>query len=80
MIELAECDEDVFAALERMTQFGPALPRVMISDGVAHGSLASGLNPDLLVDMLIGPLYHDRLDDTHVGALVQRTIAPFLLS
>jgi hypothetical protein len=55
----------------------------MISDGVTDGSLAFGLNPDLLVDMLIGPLnfrrplYHDHLDDTHFGALVQRTIAPF---
>lgn len=84
MIGLAEWDEDVFAALERMTQFGPMLLRSIIADGVADGSLMAGSDPDLAVDMLIGPLYfrrllyHYHLDDTYIEALVERTIAPLL--
>ena len=84
MIGLAEWDEDVFAALERMTQFGPMLLRTIIADAVADGSLMVGSDPGLVVDMLIGPLYfrrllyHDRLDDTYIEALVQRTITPLL--
>ncbi len=84
MIGLAEWDEDVFAALERMTQFGPMLLRTIISDGIADGSLAAGSDPDLVVDMLIGPLYlrrllyHDHVDDAYVETLVRRTIAPLL--
>jgi AcrR family transcriptional regulator len=86
MIGLAEWDEDVFAALERMTQFGPMLLRTIIADGVADGSLMAGTDPSLVVDMLIGPLYfrrllyHDQIDDTYIEALVQRTIAPLLSS
>jgi AcrR family transcriptional regulator len=84
MIGLAEWDEDMFAALERMTQFGPALLRAIIADGVADGSLVAGSDLDLVVDMLIGPLYfrrllyHDQVDDSYVDALVQRAIAPLL--
>jgi len=84
MIGLAEWDEDVFAALERMTQFGPMLLRSIIADGVADGSLVTGSDPGLVVDMLIGPLYfrrllyHDHLNDTYIEALVQRTITPLL--
>jgi hypothetical protein len=86
MIGLAELDEDGFAAPERMTQFGPVLLRSIIADGVADGSLVAGSDLDLVVDMLIGPLYfrrllyNDQIDDTHIDALVQRTIAPLLSS
>jgi len=84
MIGLAEWDEDVFAALERMTQFGPMHLRTIIADGIADGSLVAGSDPDLVADMLIGPLYfrrllyHDHLDDTYIEALVRGTIAPLL--
>ena len=84
MIGLAEWDEDVFAALERMTQFGPMLLRSIISDGIADGSLIPGSDPDLVADMLIGPLYfrrllyHDHLDDAYIDTLVQRIVAPLL--
>ncbi|MCL1588514.1 MAG: TetR/AcrR family transcriptional regulator [Actinomycetia bacterium] len=84
MIGLAEWDEDVFAALERMTQFGPMLLRTIIADGIDDGSLVAGSDPGLVVDMLIGPLYfrrllyHDHLDNTYIEALVRRTITPLL--
>jgi len=84
MIGLAEWDEDVFAALERMTQFGPMLLRTIISDGVADGSLLAETEPGLVADMLIGPLYfrrllyHDHLDDTYIETIVGRTITPLL--
>ena len=84
MIGLAEWDDDVFDALERMTQFGPMLLRTIIADGIADGSLVAGANPELVADMLIGPLYfrrllyHDQLDDSYIEILVQRTITPLL--
>lgn len=84
MIGLAEWDEDVFAALERMTQFGPMLLHAIISDGIATGSLVARSDPDLVADMLIGPLYfrrllyHDHIDDAYIDTLVQRTITPLL--
>jgi len=86
MIGLAEWDEDVFAALERMTQFGPMMLQTVITNGIADGSLMSRTDPGLVADMLIGPLYfrrllyHDHIDDTYIDALVQRTIAPLLTS
>jgi AcrR family transcriptional regulator len=86
MIGLAEWDEDVFAALERMTQFGPMLLRTIISEGITDGTLIAGTDPDLLADMLIGPLYfrrllyHDQLDDAYIESLTQRIIAPLLTS
>ena len=84
MIGLAEWDEDVFAALERMAEFGPMMLRTVISDGIADGSLVARTDPSLVSDMLIGPLYfrrllyHDHIDDTYINNLVQRTIAPLL--
>jgi AcrR family transcriptional regulator len=86
MIGLAEWDEDVFAALERMAQFGPMLLRGIIADGIADGSLVAGSDPDLIADMLIGPLYfrrllyHDHLDHTYIETLVQRIVVPLLSS
>ncbi|MEN8238056.1 MAG: TetR/AcrR family transcriptional regulator [Actinomycetota bacterium] len=84
MIGLAEWDEDVFAALERMTQFGPMVLRSIISDGIADGSLVAGTDPDLVVDMLIGPLYfrrlayHDHLDDAYLETVALQTLTPLL--
>jgi AcrR family transcriptional regulator len=84
MIGLAEWDKDVFAALERMTQFGPMLLRSIIADGIADGSLVAESDPGLVADMLIGPLYfrrllyHDHLDDTYIDTLVHRIVAPLL--
>ena len=84
MIGLAEWDEDVFAALERMTQFGPMLMRTIVSNGIDDGTLLAETDPDLVADMLIGPLYfrrllyHDHIDDLYIEALVRRTITPLL--
>ena len=84
MIGLAEWDEDVFAALERMTQFGPTLMRTIISDGIADETLVTETDPGLVADMLIGPLYfrrllyHDNIDNGYVETLVRRTITPLL--
>jgi len=80
MIGLAEWDEDVFAALERMTQFGPMLLRSILSDGISDGSIDADADPDLLADTLIGALYfrrllyHDHLDDEYIAALVDRIL------
>jgi hypothetical protein len=86
MIGLAEWDQDVFAALERMTQFGPMLLRTIVSDGIADGSLVAETDPDLVADMPIGPLYfrrslsYDHVDAEYVSIPVQRTITPSLVA
>jgi AcrR family transcriptional regulator len=82
MIGLAEWDEDVFAALERMTQFGPKLLRDVLASCVDAGELVADTDLDLLTDRLIGPLYlrrllyHDQITDTYVEALVAATLVP----
>ena len=84
MIGLAEWDDDVFAALERMTDFGPAFLRATIAAGVDDGSLIPGSDAALLTDMLIGPLYfrrliyHDKITDVYVERLVACTLGPLL--
>lgn len=84
MISLAEWDEDVFAALERMTAFGPKLLRDLLRIGLEEGSIVRGADIDLLADRLIGPLYlrrllyHDEITDTYVDHLVTSTLAPVL--
>jgi hypothetical protein len=84
MIGLAEWDEDVFAALERLTAFGPRMLRVVLASGVDAGSLASGTDVDLLADRLIGPLYlrrllyHDDITGAYVDTLVSVTLATHL--
>ena len=84
MIGLAEWDEDAFAALERMTAFGPQLLQDLLAAGVSEGSLAAGTNIDLIKDRLIGPLYlrrllyHDEITNTYVDRLVADTLAPHL--
>lgn len=84
MIGLAEWDEDVFAALERMTAFGPKLLRDLLATGVEEGSLTPGTDADLLMNILIGPLYlrrllyHDEITDGYIDLLVQNTLTPHL--
>jgi AcrR family transcriptional regulator len=86
MIGLAEWDADVFMALERMTEFGPTFLKTLILAGIDDGSLSPDADPDLLADMLIGPLYfrrllyHDHLDGAYIEILVQRIIGPILTS
>ena len=76
MIGLAEWDEDVFAALERMTSRGPKSLRNLLATGVEEGSIPSDTDTGLLSDRLIGPiylrrlLYHDEVTDTYVDHLV----------
>ena len=84
MIGLAEWDEDVFAALERLTAFGPRMLRSVLASGVDAGELASGTDVDLLADRLIGPLYlrrllyHDDITGAYVDTLVSVTLATHL--
>ena len=81
MIGLAEWDEEVFDALERMTEFGPRILRDMIESGVEAGELSDDTDVDLLADRLIGPLYlrrllyHDELTVAYVDRLVNTTLA-----
>jgi len=84
MIGLAEWDEEVFAALERMTDYGPRMLRGLLAHGVEHGELVATTDVDLLADRLIGPLYlrrllyHDDLSDDYIARLVPATLAPHL--
>jgi AcrR family transcriptional regulator len=84
MIGLAEWDEDVFAALERLTALGPMMLRGVLASGVDAGELASGTDVDLLADRLIGPLYlrrllyHDDITGAYVDRLVSVSLAPHL--
>jgi len=84
MIGLAEWDEDVFAALERMRAFGPTLLRDILTAGLDNGSLVPGTNIDLLMDVLIGPLFlqrllhHAEVTDDYVDGLVATTLGPCL--
>lgn len=84
MIGLAEWDNEVFDALERMTEFGPRLLRDIIAAGIEQGELPAETDVDLLADRLIGPLYlrrllyHDGLTDTYIERLVRATIASHL--
>ena len=86
MIGLAEWDEEVFNALERMTEFGPRILRSLLAAGVDDGELVQGTDVDMLADRLIGPLYlrrllyHDDLTDGYVGRLASVTLAPHLVS
>ncbi len=85
MIGLAEWDDDVFSALERMTSRGPKSLRDLLAAGVAEGSIQSDTDTDLLSDRLIGPiylrrlLYHDQITDDYVDHLVATTLGPCLL-
>ncbi len=84
MIGLAEWDEEVFNALERMTQFGPRMLKGVITAGIEQGELSPETDVDLLADRLIGPLYlrrlmyHDDLTDSYVERLVSTTLASHL--
>ncbi len=85
MIGLAEWDEDVFAALGRMTARGPQSLRNLLAAGVDEGSVQSDTDVDLLSDRLIGPiylrrlLYHEKVTDGYVDGLVATTLGPNLL-
>ena len=84
MVGLAEWDEDVFAALQQATDFGPRLLREVLAAGVERGELLPGTDVDLLADRLIGPLFlrrllhHDHITDAYVDRLVSATLASHL--
>ncbi len=84
MIGLAEWDHDVFAALQRMTAFGPGLLHDLLVAGVKDGSLTPDTDAVLLMDLLIGPLYlrrllyHDKITDGYVDRLVKESLEPRL--
>ena len=82
MIGLAEWDDDVFAALERMRAFGPTLLRDILAAGLDDGSLVAGTDIDMLMDVLIGPLFlqrllhHAEITEGYVDSLVATTLRP----
>ncbi|MFV9673351.1 MAG: TetR/AcrR family transcriptional regulator [Acidimicrobiia bacterium] len=84
MIGLAEWDDDVFAALERMTTRGPQALRDLLYAGVEGGSIRRDTDIGLLSDQMIGPiylrrlLYHDEITDGYVDRLVATTLGPCL--
>ena len=84
MIGLAEWDKDVFAALERMRAFGPRLLRDILAAGIDDASLAADTDIDVLMDVLIGPLFlqrllhHNEITDAYVDDLVATTLEPRL--
>ncbi len=84
MIGLAEWDEDVFAALERMRAFGPRLLRDILAAGIDDASLAADTDIDVLMDVLIGPLFlrrllhHAEITNDYVARLVTTTLGPCL--
>ena len=84
MVGLAEWDEDVFAALERMRAFGPTLLRDILAAGIDDGSLVAGTNIDVLMDVLIGPLFlqrllhHAEITDAYVDSLVTTALGSCL--
>ena len=85
MVGLAEWDEDVFAALERMRAFGPTLLRELLAAGLKDGSLSAGTDIHLLMDVLIGPLFlkrllhHAEIKDDYIDRLVATTLGPYLV-
>jgi len=84
MIGLAEWDDDVYAALERMRAFGPKLLRGLLAGGLADASLSAGTDIEVLMDALIGPLFlkrllhHDKITDAYVRDLVDTALGPHL--
>jgi len=84
MIGLAEWDEDVFAALEQMTAFGPMFLHGLLTTSIETGELEAHTDPALLVDRLIGPLYfrrllyHDHITDDYIDRLVTSTLTPLV--
>lgn len=85
MIGLAEWDDDVFSALERMAARGPQSLRELLATGIDEGSVRSDSDVDLLSDRLIGALYlrrllyHDEITDDYVDRLVSTTLEPHLI-
>ena len=84
MIGLAEWDEDVFAALEQMTAFGPMFLHGLLTTAIETGELTTDADPMLLVDRLIGPLYfrrllyHDHITDDYIDRLITSTLTPLI--
>lgn len=84
MIGLAAWDEDVFAALERMTAYGPKTLQELLTGGVAEGLIRGDTDVALLSDQLIGPLYlrrllyHDTITPEYVDRCVATTLGPHL--
>jgi hypothetical protein len=85
MVGLAEWDGEVFTALERMTDQGPKSLQALLTTAVAGGKIDPDADLDLLSDRLIGAiylrrlLYHDRITDSYVDALVRSALDPYLL-
>ena len=85
MIGLAEWDEDVFAALGRMSAFGPRMLHDLLADGIDDASLPAKTDLNLLMDVLIGPLFlqrllhHREITDDYVDDLVATTLGPNLI-
>ncbi|MEN8113904.1 MAG: TetR/AcrR family transcriptional regulator [Actinomycetota bacterium] len=85
MIGLAEWDDAVLSALERMTSRGPKALRDHLAAGVAEGSIQKDTDVDSLSDRLIGPiylrrlLYHDEITDGYVDHVIATTFEPCLV-
>ncbi len=85
MIGLAEWDEDVFAALGRMSAFGPRMLHDLLADGIDDALLPAETDLNLLMDVLIGPLFlqrllhHREITDDYVDELVATTLRPNLI-
>ncbi|MEN8114682.1 MAG: TetR/AcrR family transcriptional regulator [Actinomycetota bacterium] len=85
MIGLAEWDDAVLSALERMTSRGPKTLRDLLAAGVADGSIEKDTDVDSLSDRLIGPiylrrlLYHDEISDGYVDQVVATTLEPCIV-
>jgi AcrR family transcriptional regulator len=79
VIARANLDENLMEAMQaRWIQPIRKVARSVVRDGIASGELIDGLDPDLFLDMLFGPLYHrllvtnnrETLTPAHVDALI----------
>jgi AcrR family transcriptional regulator len=84
MVGLAEWDEEVFAALEKMTKLGPRMMRAVLEVAIDAGELREGTDFDILVDQLVGPIllrrlmYHQHISSEYVDRLINSVIQPHL--
>lgn len=81
LIGRAQLDDGLRATIgERWLSERRVLSRRLIEDGIARGELRAGLDPDIVLDALYGPLYHRlllpydgtdvRISDAYIDALV----------
>ena len=84
MVGLAEWDEEVFSALEKMTKLGPRMMRAVLEAAIDAGELREGTDFDILVDQLVGPIllrrlmYHQHVSSEYVDRLISSVIQPHL--